>query len=203
MIDCRFVPVSEWPGTPTWSYQQKSAPFRAPYARTLDLLETELGHLRAKEILIQAYLKREDIRNDGWPRSSARPSKPGIILTFEVLKGKNRITMSFPCDRFNDWEDNLRAIAKSLEALRMVDRYGVTRNNEQYRGFAALPEADPNTQRNAAITFMSRLTGWSETQIVNDPQGAYRLAARATHPDHGGSAGAFVRLQSHWKAFGS
>lgn len=203
MIDAKFVPISEWPGTAAASYSQKVAPFRAPYARTLDLLETELGHLKAKEILIQAYLKREDIRNDGWPRSSARPFKPGVVLTFEVVKSDKRITMSFPCDRFNDWEDNLRAIAKSLEALRMVDRYGVTRNNEQYRGFAALPEADPASQRTSAIAFISRVTGWSESQVVNDPQGAYRLAARATHPDQGGSHEAFTQLQSHWKAFGA
>jgi hypothetical protein len=194
MIDARFVPIDNWPGAATPEWKRKRAPFRSAYAKTLDLLESELKHLKASDILIQAYLRREDIRNDGWPRSAARPSKPGIIVTFKGTGGQ----MSFPCDRFDGWEDNLRAIALSLEALRMVDRYGVTRNNEQYRGFTALPPA--SNDRGPAITFFARVTGWQEIQIKSDPQGAYRLAARACHPDTGGNEDLFNELQKHWAA---
>jgi hypothetical protein len=196
VIEARFVPVDVWPGKPTPSYAQKSAPFRATYIKTLDLLEKELDYLFAKETLIQGHWRREDIRNDGWPKSSARPSQSGLILTFQS-RGSS---MSFPCDRFNAWEDNLRAIALSLEALRMIDRFGVTRNNEQYKGFAALPAADPNQERTIAIAFFSKATGWSEDQVRSDLQGAYRLAARMFHPDSGGSHEKFVAVQKHWEA---
>jgi hypothetical protein len=37
------------------------------------------------------------------------------------------------------WQQNVRAIALGLEALRKVDRYGITRRREQYTGFRALP----------------------------------------------------------------
>jgi hypothetical protein len=191
VIDACFVAVDQWPGVPTPSWKRKHAPFRAAYASTLDLLETELKHLKATDILIQAHLKREDIRNDGWPRSAARPSQPGVIVTFMGSSGQ----MSFPCDRFNGWEDNLRAIALSLQALRMVDRYGVTRNNEQYRGFAALPPAGDSRAR--AVAFLSQQTGWAEKQVRGDLQGAYRLAAKAVHPDMGGNPEAFHE-QRHW-----
>ena len=194
MIDARFVPIDNWPGAVTPEWKRKRAPFRSAYAKTLDLLESELKHLKASDILIQAHLRREDIRNDGWPRSAARPSKPGVIVTFKGAGGQ----MSFPCYRFDGWEDNLRAIALSLEALRMVDRYGVTRNNEQYRGFTALPPASDG--RAYAITFLSRMTGWQESQVKGDPQGAYRLAARACHPDTGGNERLFHELQRHWSA---
>lgn len=40
--------------------------------------------------------------------------------------------LSYPCDTFTTLQDNLRVIALALEALRMVDRYGVTRRGEQY-----------------------------------------------------------------------
>jgi hypothetical protein len=203
MIDAKFVPISEWIGPKTESYRRKSATFRATYVQTLDLLETELNHLRAKDILIQAYLKREDIRNDGWPRAGARPTSPGVIVTFEVKTSGRQFTMSFPCDRFDRWEDNLRAVAKSLEALRMVDRYGVTRNNEQYTGFAALPPADPSTAKNAAIEFLARMSGWPIDRARSDQSGAYRAAAAILHPDHeGGSHDRFVELQAHWKVLG-
>ena len=194
MIDCRFVPVDVWPGKQTPTYMRKRSPFRAAYAKTLDLLESELAKLQAKDILIQAYLDRADIRNDGWPRSSARPKQPGIIVTFQS-RGSS---MSFPCDRFDGWEDNLRAVALTLESLRAADRYGVTGNREQYRGFAALPPKSDT--RGAALSFMARVTGWPESQVKSDPQGAYRLAARACHPDTGGSNGQFHELQSHWSA---
>lgn len=193
MIDCRFVPVDSWPGPQTPSYRRKRSPFRAVYAKTLDLLESELAKLHAKDILIQAYLDRVDIRNDGWPRSGARPKEPGIIVTFRSRES----CMSFPCDSFDGWEDNLRAVALTLQSLRAADRYGVTGNCEQYRGFAALtPKRDG---RDAAVSFMARVTGWPESQVKSDPQGAYRLAARACHPDTGGDNGQFHELQSHWR----
>jgi hypothetical protein len=194
MIDARFVPVEQWPQQKTAAYSRKVSPFRVSYAKTLDLLEKELAHLRAKDILIQAYFEHRDIRNDGWPRSSARPNEPGVIVTFTGKSG----AMSFPCDRFKGWEDNLRAIALSLEALRQVDRYGVTRNNEQYRGFARL-EAAKDTRINA-IEFLSRVTGLNAREVQSDPQGAYRLAARKLHPDFGGSHADFVKLQEQYEA---
>ena len=52
MIDVRFVPLKEWPGTPT--KLRRDGRFRVPYAKTLDLLEDELAKLRAKNIIIQA-----------------------------------------------------------------------------------------------------------------------------------------------------
>jgi hypothetical protein len=135
MLNATFRPLDQWPGERTkW---RKEATFRASYPQTLDLLEQELAklHARAGTVVIQVEgMRLEDIRNDGWPRGSWNSSRPGVIVSFESPKG----SISMPCDKFNDWKDNLRAIAKSLEALRMVDRYGVTRGNEQYRGWAKL-----------------------------------------------------------------
>ena len=49
----------------------------------------------------------------------------------------------FVCGRFTTWQDNLRAIAKTMEALRAVKRWGATQSDEQYTGFRALPAATP------------------------------------------------------------
>ncbi len=195
MLNAIFRPLEGWPGKQTASYQRRRAPFRASYAKTLDLLESELNHLSAKDILIQAFFKREQIRNDGWPRSSARPSQPGVVLNFQV----NRESYSYPCDRFDGWEDNLRAIALSLQALRAVDRYGVTRGHEQYQGFRRLAAALPVNPQNAAVEFLAKHAGVSFDSVQNDPEAAYRLAARQLHPDSGGSHDTFVQLQGHYK----
>lgn len=135
MIDARFVPLKSWPGERTPASRRQKAQFRATYAKTLELLEAELVHLRAKEIVIQAPFRLDQIRNDGWPRSSAAPNDVGVILSFETRTGP----LAFPCDRFQTFDDNMRAIALSLQALRAVDRYGVTRKAEQYTGWKKLP----------------------------------------------------------------
>lgn len=192
MIDARFRPLE----TPLYR-PRKRAPFRAGWNQTLDLLEAELHHLGAKDIIVQAGFQLSEIRNDGWPRSGRRPSHPAVILSF---RDSNGTPLSFPCDTYDNHEDNLRAIALSLQALRAVNRYGVTKGHEQYRGFAQLPAADPNARRMEAISFLQRVTGAPWALIVNDIQGTYRMAARAVHPDHGGTDEKFHELQRHMEA---
>jgi hypothetical protein len=145
------------------------------------LLERELRALRAKNIVIQAAVTDQDIRNDGWLRANARPEHPGVILTFDSRHGP----LSYPCDAFNDWQANVRAIALALEALRKVDRYGVTKRGEQYTGWKALPAAG-----RSSADLKSRGHG-----LIRE-HGSVREALFATHPDHGGSADDFQAVQA-------
>jgi hypothetical protein len=213
MIDARFAPIVAWPRALTKS--RKSGQFRASYPATLDLLESELRHLRARNIVIQTAMRQEDLRNDGWPRAGARkPSMPGVIVSFESSQGP----LSFACDRYFEWEDNLRAIALTLESLRAVERYGATPHREQYRGFAALPappapsagavppgaghraaEGDFATAEEAARFVAGHTPGAvTSSAILSDAlarERALRLAAKKLHPDQGGDAAQFLRLQ--------
>ena len=141
--------------------------------------------------MIEAGFELREIRNDGWPRSSAKPKKPGVILSFDRVTWKLtqsvRASQAFPCDTYNNWEDNLRAIALSLQALRAVDRYGVTRSGEQYQGFAQLPSgsADFDSPEVAALT-MAGYAGCPKDQILESRESmerAYRWAAKVAHPD--------------------
>ncbi len=206
MIDLRFRPIEAWPCQPARS--RRPSPFRAGYVQTLDLLETELQHLRARSIVIQAGFTLKDIRNDGWPKSGARPNQPGVILSFDSRNGP----LMFPCDTYTDWQANLRAIALSLEALRAVDRYGVTRQAEQYRGWSALPPAattDPPSSGDGfasadqAAGVIAEASGLNlpelQRMILRYPEHleeAYRRAAQRLHPDAGGSHEQFIRLQA-------
>lgn len=208
MTDIRFVSISQWPGKQTSG--RDKAPFRAPYSATIDLLDKELFQLSAKDVVIQAYFDARDIRNDGWPRSSARPSQPGIILSFTRRSIWNAVKQrydvdqfSFPCDTFDSWEDNLRAIALALEALRKIDRYGVTRSGEQYKGFAQLPapsESNGRMSETEARTFI-RTWGGMNGETVD----AYRRAAAILHPDNRqtGNHELFLKLQKAKEVLGA
>ena len=200
MIDARFRPISEWLGQRTTPGRRQQARFRVGYNDTLRDLEYELEHLRAKDIVIQADFQLHDIRNDGWPRSNARrPVDPGVLVSFRTPTGE----LSFPCDRYTAWEDNLRAIALSLEALRAVDRYGVTRQAEQYKGWKALPPASAGSGEcmtaEQAARFITAQSGIFVSHVKTDMDAlkrAYRQAALKLHPDRpAGSESAFAQLQ--------
>jgi hypothetical protein len=108
---------------------------------------------------------------------------------------------------FPAWQNNVRAIALALEALRKVDRYGVTNSNEQYTGFRALgsgiemPAAQMTMDEAARfiVTAGGQLPA-DEILVESIKQGpkrkaAYARAAYRLHPDTGGSAADFQRLQ--------
>lgn len=192
--EIRFVPIERWPGTPNNS--RRRGPFRAAYNDRLGLLKTELRHLGATGVLIQAFLRPDQIRNDGWPRSGATPFAPGVIVTFQDRQGES---LSFPCDTYERFEDNLYAIALSLESLRAVDRYGVTQRQEQYQGWKRLeaPTQERVRDRSWALSHLAALAQ-TTPGALSDPHMidlAYRQAAKRTHPDSGGNVEAFQLLQ--------
>lgn len=190
MLVARFRPLGTWPGTPTKS--RRSSTFKAAYLKTLDLLEKELGQIGARELTIYCDVNPSQIRNDGWLKANASPSSPGIVLEFE-LPDKTKVTM--PCDTFNHWQDNLRGIALSLEALRAVNRYGVTKHGEQYKGFKALPP--PANSGSGPIVFVDRQSAAMALEAISgnsinmsDPASielAFKSAVKAHHPDIGGN----------------
>jgi len=185
MIDCRFKPIEKWPSMPTPGYKRQHSRFKAGWSQTLDLLERELNHLKAKEINIEGFFSSKDIRNDGWPKSSARPTQPGVILSFTTKQGR----MVMPCDSYRDWEANLRAIALTLEHLRAVERYGATtEKHEQYTGWLKLPAsgAADEAAECAKVLIRHACASHTTSQVLNDQRlfdSVWREAVRRTHPD--------------------
>jgi hypothetical protein len=202
-MQIHFEPLETFPRRSTVN-RKSGAKFQTQYGQTLIDLRYELGKLKARDIVIQIGLERRDIRNDGLPRSDARkPSHPGIVLSFTCPAGNLR----FMCDEYADWKANLRALAKYLERLRLLDIDGVARDYEQYRGFQALPPAPDPTERPDAATMRAaqllsqtaQLEGVSSITILHSAeafQRAYRQAAQKCHPDAGGDVGQMIEVNS-------
>lgn len=188
--------VRTWPGAPTGT--RAKAPFKKANARLLDELDRELWKLSVTSATLSGYFRVQDFRRDGSVYADARPSAPGVILEYDRSGSHFR----FACDRFTYWLDNLDAIVRSLEALRMIDRYGVT-SGQQYEGFKAIPErateALTTTQALEVIRQHSG-NGISAADLSRDPEAlvrALRLAKNRTHPDtEGGSHAAFLEVQA-------
>lgn len=198
-------PIREWPGTLRAPEARERAKFMrpgrwrdgkwipqspVPLTRTLADLRRELEALRAIDPVMLIAVDPGQFRIDGRPYAKARPEHPGVILTFEIPKIG---TVSYPCDKYTRWEDNLRAIVLSLEALRLVDRHGVTRRGEQYRGFLAI-EA---TAAPAGFATAAEAQGFLEIIVGTRQLGLRQLlreAQRQSHPDHGGDASVFQRV---------
>jgi hypothetical protein len=110
------------------------------------------------------------------------------------------VRLTFPCDTYADWQTNVYAIAKSLESLRAVDRYGVTQGDAQYVGFKALPSGGGSAPAMTAEQAADIIAEHSELPahvILQEPavaRVAIRTAKRSAHPDAGGEPGAFERV---------
>lgn len=191
IFELQAQPIDEWPGELTRG--RKKAKFKASYGDTMTLLKRELDHLRAKAIVLLMALHPGEIRRDGRPYADAKPKHPGVILCFESQQG----AMRYPCDAFDYWTDNLRAIALSLECLRTVDRYGVTRRGEQYTGWLRLPPpaaaSDEIRNRDDVNKFLLRILGALPHGTTFEE--AFRMAEVKLHPDRGGNAADFKKVQ--------
>ena len=185
--------------------RRSSGAFKAKWSDTLAFLADELRHLEAVEpVVIQAGVDEAQIRRDGMPRAGARPSHPGVAISFVSKFGPLRYATDVYEQQWSGampgWQANVRAIYLALVALRAVDRYGVTRRGEQYPGWKALP-ATASTFANAAGA-----EKWMRTYAADllGPVGAgqwngnlaplYRAMAKVMHPDKGGPRADWDRL---------
>jgi hypothetical protein len=186
--------IYDWPGgelLAPWS--RRNAPFRTEWARTLQQLELELEKLDATDVVLETAHAPSDLRLDGTLRGSARePAHPGVVLSFESRYGPLR----YYTDEFSAWRQNVRAIALGLEALRKLERYGITQRGQQYTGWAKLGPGTGQTvgtkpvmTRERAKEVIAEITGLHKTALVTADadiiKQMYRLAAKRAHPDSG------------------
>lgn len=192
----------------TPSHKRKRSLFKAGYNDTFKLLNHELEFVRAETPVIQLAIEDRYWRRDGQPYANAPTEHCGIIVSFRkpIRRGQElvKIPLSFPCDTYTRWEDNVRAVALSLEALRAVDRYGVTQNSEQYTGFKALPPPGPDHPSIATVDEAARFLHAIEPgcpvkdilHVRDNYRLVYRKVADKLHPDHGGQPELWAQLQA-------
>lgn len=158
-------------------------------------LSHELALLPARSIVISTNLK---LRLDGFPYSGQRnPDDQGVAVYF-TRKGKQQV---IACDTYTRIADNIRAIAKTVEAMRGIERWGCSELLDRaFTGFDALPPPIITPQKRA----------WWEVLGVQPDADAkvvgarYRELARKEHPDLRGGDGSRMaeinRAFDEWEA---
>lgn len=177
--------------------------FDTTLGKTLNLLRRELEMLGATQIVVELDVRDRDIRLDGYPRADSRPLSPAVAVSFKSKHGPLRYATA----EYTTWQDNVRAIALSLEALRMVDRYGVSKRGEQYRGWKELAAGpvDPVTlvqTRDQAWEVICR-EGDLPLGASADIDEAIRRALLRAHPDRGGTDDRFRLVQRAREVLGA
>lgn len=175
----------------TWlrpDHAREYTPFDSTWSKTLTLLEREVTALAGKDLIIGVDVTEKDLRLDGGIRANARAGSPAVEVAFDSRHGP----MLYRCDKYVSrwsregpgWQQNVRAIAKTLEALRAVDRYGAADSGEQYRGYRQIAST-PTVPARDALARLRVIAGVTDTDVPIDI--VIRRAQRRAHPDRGGS----------------
>lgn len=168
-----------WPqGWPRARYTQ-TARFEASFAKARDGLFNEIKLLGGTHIVLSSNIP---LRRDGIPYANQpQPADKGVAVYF-LRRGRS---MVFACDRWNKVEDNIRAIEKTIEAIRGIERWGASEMMERaFTAFEALP----------APKSCWDILGLKPGASAADISAAYRSKARTAHPDAGGSEAAMAEL---------
>ena len=218
-MNATFRPIEEWPN-PGFepNRPRERSRFDSHWQATLDLLGYELARLGAGAVVIKVAVTDQGILRDGSRlKMNVAPEHPGIVVEWQIGEAWYRRA----AEKYDLWQDNVRAIALTLEALRAVERWGAV-SGEQYEGFRleleagalgiegeagesaaarAMPEATIPRRlmtRIDAAWFLSNHGGIAVSARHTTPSvvgRAYRKAAAKLHPDAGGDPQEFRRLQ--------
>lgn len=171
-----------WVRTPTWK-RQFSRFKLSGFGKARDLLFAEIRRMGGSQVVLSSNLS---LRLDGIPYANQRQPEDGGVAVYFLYKGKQ---MSFACDHFRKVEENAYAIAKTIEALRGIERWGASDMMERaFRGFAALGDG--------TVCDWRSVLGFTSTESVRALQinERYRELAKTAHPDAGGSVEQFQAL---------
>lgn len=158
------------------------SPFKASWSSTVSLLLRELRAHGAHQTVLEIDLRESVAARRRGCRADRNARGPAIVLSFQAVSVAGEPHLRYEVGTFTRWQDNVRAIALGLEALRAVDRYGVTRRGEQYAGWKQLTTGDTLLRDRGA-------------ELITE-HGGVTQALKATHPDHGGDATDFAAVQA-------
>jgi hypothetical protein len=173
----------QWPVGWKRAKRREDGSFSTSLAAARDGLMAEISRMGGRLPVLSSNMQ---LRRDGLPYAiQPRHEDPGVAVYF-TYGGKS---MCFACDRYKTVEANTQAVRKTIEAIRGIERWGASDMMERaFNGFAQLEAPS---------------VGWKSILDVDDPEGSYRRLRKQHHPDIGGSADEFYRVQKAYSDYKS
>ncbi len=171
-----------WPIGRPRARSREHARFKTALGAAIQNVHREVALLGGVQLVISSNLL---LRRDGLPSArSGYIGDVGVAVYFELKKKP----MCFACDRWDAVQDNMQAIAKTIEALRGIERWGSGSMVEQaFTGFLALPAPEQPWQT----------LGLSTSNPTRDEvEQAHRRLAMKHHPDRGDTTDAMGRINA-------
>ena len=171
----------QWP--PGWNRTENriASRFKALTSKALILLTAEIRRLGGESIVISTNLP---LKADGTFRQDRDPVDPGVAVYFR-RDGKDVV---FACDQFDEVRENLYAVAKTIEAMRAIERYGASELvNRAFSGFLGLPAVASEGEDCWAVLGLAPMSAESVVRLV------YRDLARKLHAA-GAAEAEFIRI---------
>lgn len=144
-----------------------------------------------RNVIISTNLR---LRQDGLPYSNQRqPEDVGVSVWF-IQEGQQKV---IALDKYTKIADNLWAVAKTIEAMRGIERWGGGQILERvFTGFNALP--GPDTE--SAATWKDYFIQFGyDTKDRDTLKTAYRALSKKLHPDRGGDADKMATLNKMYE----
>jgi hypothetical protein len=170
----------------SWSMKEKIT-----VAAATRRLREELGRMGVTDddLVLSTNLR---LRLDGLPRSDqAQPADPGAAIYWNDPWSSQPRCMAI--DRYTKVEQNIAALAATIEAMRAIERHGGAVVLERaFTGFTALPAPIVAGMKRDWWLVLLLDTRYPTTEEI---QAAYRRLASKLHPDRaGGNAAAMAEL---------
>lgn len=166
------------PRTPHWKLARSR--FKTGFGAAANAAYDQVRLLGGKDTIVSTNVP---LRRDGLPLASAKRVEDAGAAIYFTYKGKY---MCFACDRWDRVEDNIWAIAKTIEALRGIARWGTGDMLEAaFKGFLAI----------SSRTWYEILGVRPDTPL-SEIESAYKVRAMKAHPDNGGSHEAMSELNT-------
>lgn len=186
-----------WPRTPDAERVDGKYHFRRPvaarvspfwtFAEARDALLDELRRLGAADVMISSNFKPDRTGKPVEP--NRRPLDQGVAIYF-TLAGKPK---AMARDTYARAEENFRSLALTIEHLRGVERHGGGMMLDRaFDGFTALPPPLVTPAARAWWDVLNVPRGAGRDEI----EAAFKRAAKAAHPDLGGSEAAMREVNA-------
>lgn len=188
MTDIKFSNPLLWKDHIKPTLNRKKSSFKAHTVfKSCKMLAQQLTRMKAKDCIITSNIPTN---TNGFISAKNIGLNPGCSVYFK-LNGMQKVIQ---VDSYLGADENLYAVAKSVEAIRNLDRWGGAQVMDGvFSGFAALPS--PETVTTVAMIYY--FDGFNSKASA---RAQYLDWCKKLHPDNGGDATDFQEMKRQYEA---